>query len=119
MVENEAYFRQANRQVVQGLKDLLKLAKREKYRHPLPDENHPIGFYCECSDENCRLRLKLTPALYQKLHKNSSQFILSPGHHVPKIEKITKSKKDFILVEKYMTPPEKVDTLHATNVENV
>lgn len=118
MAENEAYFKRVNKNVVKGLNDLKEMAKTDKYQHPIPEIDTPINFYCECSDENCRFRIKIPPKLYEQLHKNSSQFILYPGHRVPKIERVIKAEKDYIVVEKYMTPPGNVDKLQKTDVDN-
>ncbi len=118
MAENEAYFRQANTSVVESLKNLQEIADTDKSSYSLPDLNIPIGFYCECSDENCRQRIRVKPSFYEKVHKNNSQFILCPGHHAPEIERIMKSEKNYIIVEKYITPPKKADKLHKTELEN-
>lgn len=118
LVENQVMFRQTNFKVVKRLKELENVAKEEGQEDWVPDTNQPILFYCECSDENCRKRIELKPSRYLELHQNESQFIVLPGHQVLKVERIIKSEKDYLVVEKYVTPPTKVKRLHQTDVDH-
>lgn len=94
------------------------MAESKEHEYLLPDLDKPINFYCECSDETCTKRIKLTPSLYTQRHQNSSQFIICLGHNVPKVERMVKTEENFAVVEKFMTPPDGSDTLHATNIDN-
>lgn len=118
LIENEAYFRRVNSTVVKGLNDLKKIAKTDGSGFALPNLDGPIKFNCECSDENCRKRITATPSDYEEIHKNKKQFILIPGHHVPEVERIVKSYKDYIVVEKFITPLKSPNNLHKTDVDN-
>lgn len=47
----------------------------------LPDGNMP--FICECSDAACRQILLLTPAEYERVRSDASQFFVAPAHEIP------------------------------------
>ncbi|MBA3757422.1 hypothetical protein H0X09_00975 [Candidatus Saccharibacteria bacterium] len=119
LVENEVIFRQANETVVEGLEELRADAKALGQNDLAEDTDTPLHFFCECSNEDCRKRIVLKPSVYREVHQNSSQFILIPGHNVLEIERILKNNDDYLVVEKYMTPPapENVDKLHQTDLD--
>jgi hypothetical protein len=68
-----------------------------------------VPFYCECSNNDCHARIRLTPQAYTQFHTSKRQFIVKAGHDVPEIEKIINQHKDFCVVEKYGDPPEPED----------
>lgn len=103
LVENELIFRQSNERVAKGFINLKHVAAAEAADW-LPDVNAPFLFYCECSNMNCRERIKLKPEVYLKLHKNRSQFVILPGHALPEIERTVRSDKKFVVVEKFIAP---------------
>lgn len=119
LAENQVFFRQSNQQVAKGLDELQKLAEATDQKDLSPDTTRPIQFYCECSDENCKKRISLQPAIYSQLHKNSDQFILLPGHDIPAIERTVQVEESFIVVEKYNTAPTTTDNANPTDVDNV
>ncbi len=104
LIENEIYFRRPNEKVAKGLVELKKMAEQDGQTWLYPESDDPVGFFCECSDENCRLKIKIKPSKYLELHQNSAQFTLKPGHAIPKIEKTILNTKDYIVVEKFMIP---------------
>lgn len=103
LVENEFHFKRPNEKLAKGLEELRKMAVEDKQSDWYPDD--PIKFFCECSDINCRERIRLKPEKYLKLHQNSNQFVLLPGHAIPKIERTIKNENNYIVVEKYISPP--------------
>lgn len=118
MTENEVIFRQHNERVQKGLEKLFNDTKNED-RDLLGDTNDiPLHFMCECSDENCQKRIIMKPSKYKKLHKTSSHFIILPGHGVASIERIVHEEPDYMVVEKYLTPPKKAKRLNKTDVDN-
>ena len=118
LAENEVFFRGPNQQIVEGLLDLQKKAKAEGYSDLLVDEDYPIQFYCECSDEKCRKRIELTSKQYSDLHQNSSQFMVLPGHNIPELERVMQSTDRYMIVEKAMTPPKMAAKLNSTNLHH-
>lgn len=104
--ENEVFFRQENERVRKFVEE--RSAERGR-RAP------KLHFYCECHDEDCRERIVMTPTKYQRLHQNSSQFIIIPGHRNPNIERLVRAEPEYVVVEKYMTPPARATKLNNTN----
>ncbi|MFZ1249063.1 MAG: hypothetical protein WAQ24_01960 [Candidatus Saccharimonadales bacterium] len=118
MTENEAVFRQFNEQVQHGVKELKAMAEKEGHQSLLARHNTPLHFYCECAEEACTERIRLTPSTYTKIHKNRKQFVILPGHEVAAIEKIVETKPDYLVVLKDQKPPERPMTLHNTPLSN-
>lgn len=96
LVENELMFRSANR----------KVQKQVKQDHPRKYREDPtkLRFYCECSNLNCRDRIKLTVAEYESAAKGHKEFIVAPGHETVAVEKVVREFATFTVVEKYMDP---------------
>ncbi len=118
LAENEVYFKQSNEKVNKDLEKLKKLAESDGNHDLLIDFNQPFHFFCECADEKCHQRVKLTTSEYRKSRKNNKQFILAVGHDLKGIEKVQKKKKDFVVVEKFINIPPAADHLNATNLSN-
>lgn len=118
LVENQVVFRQANEQVPKELDSIKAAAESEGYSSLVHETDMPLHFYCECSDENCRKRIVMTPGEYKELHQNHSQFVLVPGHEVPEIEQVVRSGDNYIAVEKYKEPPKSAEKLKPTDIDN-
>ena len=118
LAENEVYFRQLNENVQEGITNLAKLAD-ENRQHNLSHQNDsPLHFYCECSDENCRDRIIITPSEYNQIHSHRNRFIIIPGHEVVAVEKVITEHQKFFIVEKYLNTPETVSNLNITDIDN-
>jgi hypothetical protein len=117
--ENEVIFRGINEKVSTELVAIKDTAEEEGLSDLVPEIDLPVLFYCECSDENCRLRISLKPSIYAELHKNRSQFIVLPGHEVPTIEKIIYKNENYLVVEKNIVPPKSDGNLNPTTISNV
>ncbi|MDQ2973191.1 MAG: hypothetical protein M3Q79_01760 [bacterium] len=113
-IENEVVFRKANEKVSKGLDAIKVAATAEGYNELLIDQDLPLYFFCECSSENCKERIKLKQSTYDKLHSNSRQFVIKPGHIEPEVEKTVRKSKQFIVVEKFEKPPKNVSSLKQT-----
>lgn len=118
LAENELIFRQANQKVSQSFAHLKSSVEEGKDGDWLPDLEATIHFFCECSDEKCRQRIKLKQSKYEELHQNGSQFVLLPGHNHPKVERVMQSTDDYIVVEKYIAPPPSGKKLNLTDLQN-
>jgi hypothetical protein len=114
MAENEVVFRGYNEQVQKGFDKLKQLAKEDGQEKLLHTDDISLQFYCECSDENCRKRVKLPPNRYNEIHERRDHFVIIPGHEMKSIEHVIARQKDFWIVEKFVTPPETVVGLHTT-----
>jgi len=118
LVENEAVFRQRNEEVEQGLKELEELAA--SLGDKVPDANDlELQFYCECADENCRLRFPVKLEEYADIHQNRRYFMVVPGHELMSIEKIVVKTPNYYVVEKHVDAPEQPQKLNKTEVSNV
>lgn len=104
LAENELLFRNANEKVRESL-EKLKNSDEAKAVPSLAKNDIPVHFYCECSDKKCRKRIIMKPDEHKKLHQNSSQFVLIPGHEITSIERVMKTEDDYVVVEKLITPP--------------
>jgi hypothetical protein len=120
MAENEVVFREANERVQQGLQKLHEKAKTEGFDdiYDKGEPETPLHFYCECADEKCRKRVVLLPSMYRQLHTSKTRFIILPGHETPSIERVIKREKDYMIVDKFVTPPDNATDLHPTDLEH-
>ena len=113
-------FRASNERITKGMENLKKLAEGESQYSDIADTKRILHYFCECSDENCRLQPCIKPELYRKLHKKQNQFIIIPGHGVIRIEQVISSKPGYQVVEKYEHDVSiKNIKLHRTNTNNV
>lgn len=102
-IRNEQVFRRANEKVQKELKILERMAKADGDTTVIPAKDMTLKFYCECSNENCRERIKMTLHKYEELHKDRSHFIVLPGHETIEVEKVISEKNDYSLVDKFVT----------------
>jgi hypothetical protein len=119
MAENQVVFRRANENVQKSLDDANVIATEEGEEPIQLDADAPLHFYCECSDENCRQRVKLSLNDYNKIHQARNTFVIVCGHDVPKIEEVTEKHTEYCVVTKHEEPPRSDGQLNATPVENV
>jgi len=98
--ENEVIFQQANK----GVADFV-----------LEDvgKDKTIRFYCECSNIDCRERVPMSAAEYDKLHKDQRHFFALKGHEMPEIEDVVSEYDTFVVVRK------KGDIPSVTDIEKV
>lgn len=57
-------------------------------------------FLCECGDTDCVEQIPLTPAEYQDIRSEPTQFFVRPGHEVPDIERVVQAGDRFLVVRK-------------------
>ena len=60
-------------------------------------------FICECSDPHCAHRMTVELEDYEEVRSEATRFLLAPGHHEPKVERIVERNEEFEVVEK--VPP--------------
>jgi len=119
MVENEAVFRELNQRLQVGLDAVNKIALEEGDEPVFINGDESLYFYCECSDENCKQRLKISLNEYNKIHRDSKSFIVARGHEVTSLEDIIFVGTDYSVVRKHLEPPRRPVGLHHTSVDNV
>lgn len=118
MVENEAYFRQQNERVRHNFEAIIKMAEESNQEYLIPSNDSKLSFYCECSDEDCVVRVQLRPSVYQRIHQNRRKFVLVPGHETAKVDRVVARRREYWVVEKPVTPPETGLSLNETDINN-
>jgi hypothetical protein len=82
---NEALFRDVNERIAESAENF---------------EADKTEFVCECADSSCTERVPATLAEYESVRKESTTFLLAPGHHEPDIEQVIWERSRFQVVEK-------------------
>jgi hypothetical protein len=57
-------------------------------------------FICECADPRCAHRVTAELEEYEEVRSEGTHFLLAPGHHEPKVEKIVEQTEELEVVEK-------------------
>lgn len=117
-IENEMIFRRVNEAVIQNLVDVDAEHTKNNTLHLLWDQTILIQFQCECSDENCSVRIPLTLKDYQAIHVDRNTFIVKPNHQVDPIEKVVQVEESYSIVKKNNSTPEPGDEYNVTNIDN-
>ena len=58
-------------------------------------------FICECADPECSHRVTAELDDYDEVRTEATHFLLAPGHHKPKVERIIERTGEYDVVEKY------------------
>jgi hypothetical protein len=118
MVENEMIFRRANEKIGIKLDELDTKYIDDGTPELVRGNDLLLHFLCECSDENCKVRIPMKLSKYQQIHLNRGIFITKPDHQVASIEKVVSKKPKYTIVEKdhYVTEPSNV--LNPTTTSN-
>lgn len=118
-IENEMIFRRANEKVGNDLNELDVQFIKDEYPELVAGNDIQLHFVCECSDEDCDVRIPIKLSVYQKIHKNRDAFIIKPNHQVKEIEKVIRTEKDYSVVEKNKSISEPTGGLNTTPTQNV
>ncbi len=105
-IENEMLFRRVNEKILTDLDDLDDLHIAEGNPHLVRSDDLLLNFKCECSDENCDVRVSMHFSRYRKLHLDRSTFIIKPHHEVKPIEKVIEVSETYSVVKKNNVTPE-------------
>ncbi len=57
-------------------------------------------FVCECTDESCDARVRVTHPDYEAVRAVPTRFIVAPGHVDPEVERVVDERPGFTVVEK-------------------
>lgn len=117
-IENEMIFRRINEKVGSDLDTLDAMHIEDGNPQLIRDEDLLLQFKCECSDENCDVRIPLRLSEYQEIHVDRNTFIVRIDHQVDPIEKVINQEKYYNVVKKNNSTPEPNDTLKDTTVDN-
>lgn len=86
---NETLFRAANERITENA---------DQWGVAQPGTE--IEFFCECSSRDCRLRIRLTVAEYERIRRDPHQFFVRRGHELLEIERVVESSADYLVVRK-------------------
>ena len=117
-IENEMIFRRINEKVGSDLDALDAMNIKDGSLELVHDDILLLMFKCECSDENCEVRIPLRLSKYRDIHADRDTFIVKPNHQVDLIEKIIIKEKEYSIVKKNNSTPEPNDTLNITSIHN-
>jgi hypothetical protein len=117
-IENEMIFRRVNEKVGDDLGSLDAMHIEDDNPHLIWDDSILLNFKCECSDENCSLRIPIKRSVYEAIHENRKAFIIKPNHQVEDIEEVIQKEDQFSVVQKNNSTAEPSDTLNSTSVNN-
>ncbi len=105
-IENEMIFRRINEKVGSDLDALDVMHEEDGNNHLVRDEDFLLMFKCECSDENCDVRIPIRLSKYREVHVNRDTFIVLKDHQVDPIEIVIMEEKDYSVVKKNNSTPE-------------
>ena len=63
-------------------------------------------FVCECADEDCTERVRLSLGEYERLRANPRFFVVRTGHEEERIERVVSDRGRYRVVEKVGAPGE-------------
>ncbi|HEX2127768.1 MAG TPA: hypothetical protein VHF58_00970 [Solirubrobacterales bacterium] len=86
LAENESLFRVANERM-SNWEERQRLDAREVY-------------FCECSHAECREKIELSKADYERVRSDSALFFVAPGHEILDLETVEADHGDWRVVRK-------------------
>jgi hypothetical protein len=98
LAENEAMFRNANERMSQW----------EEHRINEAEEL----YFCECSDDDCREKVRMRKADYEKVRSDSCHFFVVHGHETLDVETVIEDHGDWTVIEKNDAVAETVESLN-------
>ncbi len=119
MAENQVVFRGWNEKVQKNIQEVNETVERQGARRVSMKGGEYLHFYCECSDENCEQRIKVTFVEYKKIHSDRGTFVVKPNHVVSHIEKVTHKGQEFWVVKKNKYPSQITTELKSTGLEHL
>lgn len=113
-IENEMIFRRANEKVGAGIDKLDDLHIADGNPELVRDNDLLLHFVCECSDEDCDIRLPIKLSVYEKIHLNRDNFIIKAKHQDKSIEEVILTESDYSVVKKNKATTEPGKVLNET-----
>jgi hypothetical protein len=90
LARNEAIFREINERT---------RSLQERFGPEDPTTAYE-EFLCECGDQLCVERVKLTVREYESVREQPTQFVVRPGHSVPRVERVVSEGDRYLVVVK-------------------
>jgi len=113
-IENEMIFRRMNEKVGDDLGALDAMHIEDDHPELIRNDDLLIYFKCECSDENCEVRIPIKLSEYEHFHKNRDTFIIKHRHQIELIEKVIHKAPAYSVVKKNNSTPEPGEELNST-----
>jgi hypothetical protein len=66
-------------------------------------EAEEADFVCECADPDCTHRVTAALEDYEDVRTEGTHFLLAPGHHEPRVERVVERTGEYDVVEKFET----------------
>ena len=85
--QNQMLFRSVNDQIMEA---------GEK----LGDSTEELDFACECADDLCVEKIRLSPHQFLGIESETNRFIVRRGYEVPEVEDVIAERDGFLLVSK-------------------
>ena len=117
-IENEMIFRRINEKLGADIDALDQMHIEDGNPQFVHDDLLLLEFKCECSDENCSVRIPLKLSKYREIHIDRKAFIVKVDHQVDKIEKVIQKEDGYNVVLKKNTTREPGDVLNITTIDN-
>lgn len=57
-------------------------------------------YFCECADPECREKVRLRKAEYERIRSNPRRFFVVLGHDVPDVETVVETAETWAVIEK-------------------
>lgn len=57
-------------------------------------------YFCECANPDCRERISLRRADYERIRSNSRYFFVIPRHETADVDSVIETHEDWLLIEK-------------------
>jgi hypothetical protein len=73
-------------------------ARLEEEAGVRPDD--PVPFVCECDQPRCAKAVMLRLDEYEQAVKPPDQFVVSPGHEDPSVERVIDRRDGYVIVSK-------------------
>jgi hypothetical protein len=90
LARNEAIFREINERT---------RSLQERFGPDDPTTAYE-EFLCECGDQLCVERVKLTVPEYESIRGDGKQFVVRPGHSVSRVERVVSKNERYAIVVK-------------------
>ena len=57
-------------------------------------------YHCECAELDCREKVSLTKADYERVRNDPAHFVVLSGHEIPDVETVIESNDGWSIIEK-------------------
>lgn len=115
---NEVVFRNQNEKVQQNIDEFNATAKDlGEVPISIGGDEH-LHFHCECSDENCAERIKVSISTLKKIHEARDVFVVKPNHVVHDVETAIKKTDEYWIIKKYEYPPQNATELKTSGLDH-